>query len=95
MLTDKTRTTVIAVVTTVWAANFVAGLIPALEYEPDQAINGIFMAIVGGLFALGARKDGGDPPSGSSGSGNGTGGGSLGRNGADSSGSLRPAEEPS
>lgn len=95
MLTDKTRTTVIAVVTTVWAANFVAGLIPALEYEPDQAINGIFMAIVGGLFALGARKDGGDPPAGSSGGGNETGGGSLPLKGADSSGSPRPAEEPS
>lgn len=88
MLTDKTRTTVIAVVTTVWAGNFIAGLIPALEYEPDQAINGIFMAIVGGLFALGSR--GGD----GGGGGNGTGSGSLPRKGGDSSGSLRPAEEP-
>lgn len=97
MLTDKTRTTVIAVVTAVWAMNFVAGLIPALEYEPDQAINGIFMAIVGGLFALGARKDGGGggSPGGAGGGGNGTGSGSLGQNGGDSSGSLRPAEEPS
>ena len=97
MLTDKTRTTVIAVVTTVWAANFVAGLIPALEYEPDQAINGIFMAIVGGLFALGARKDGGDggSPSGGGDRGNGTGAGSLKGSGGDSSGNLRRAEEPS
>lgn len=38
-----------------WAINFGAGLLPALDYQPDQAINGIFMAIVGGLFALGAR----------------------------------------
>lgn len=55
MIGDRTRTTVIAVVTSVWAINFGAGLIPALNYKPDQAINGIFMAIVGGLFAIGAR----------------------------------------
>jgi hypothetical protein len=55
-MSDRTRTAVIAVVTLVWLINFVAGLIPSVDYEPDQAINGIFMAIVGGLFALGARE---------------------------------------
>ena len=55
MISDKTRTALIWVVTAVWAANFGVGLIPPLDYEPDQTINGIFMAIVGGLFALGAR----------------------------------------
>ncbi len=55
MISDKTRTAIISVVTAVWAINFLAGLsVP--DYEPDQAINGIFMAIVGGLFALGARE---------------------------------------
>jgi hypothetical protein len=57
MVSDRTRTVVIGVVTTVWAINFIAGLVPQLDYQPDQAINGVFMAIVGGLFALGARKD--------------------------------------
>lgn len=57
---DRTRTAVIAVVTAVWAVNFAAGLYPAWGYKPEQAINGIFMTIVGGLFALGARKG---PPS--------------------------------
>lgn len=54
---DRTRTVIIGVVTGVWALNFMAGLVPQFEYQPDQAINGIFMAIVGGLFALGARSN--------------------------------------
>lgn len=53
-----TRTAIITVVTTVWAVNFFAGLVVA-DYRPSESINGIFMAIVGGLFALGAR---GNPP---------------------------------
>lgn len=57
MIGDKTRTVVIGVVTTVWAANFLAGIvIPG--YEPSESINGIFMAVVGSLFALGAAKGG-------------------------------------
>lgn len=59
-VTSRMRTVVIAVVTAVWAANFAAGLIPALEYQPDQAINGIFMTIVGGMVALGAREKKGE-----------------------------------
>lgn len=56
MIGEKMRNWIIAVVTVVWAVNFMAGLLPQFAYEPDQAINGIFMAIVGGLFALGARE---------------------------------------
>jgi Flp pilus assembly protein protease CpaA len=65
-VSDRTRTAIIAVVTVVWAVNFVAGLaVP--HYDTSESINAIFMAIVGGLFALGGRG-GGDsknPPDGS------------------------------
>lgn len=54
MISDRTRTIVIFVVTVVWALNFTAGLV-LTDYKPSESINGIFMAIVGGLFALGAR----------------------------------------
>lgn len=56
MPSDRVRNIIIGVVTTVWASNFAAGLVVP-GYEPDQAINAIFMAIVGGLFALGSRDD--------------------------------------
>lgn len=62
MISDKTRTVVIGVVTAVWASNFIAGVVLP-GYEPSESINGIFMAIVGGLFAMGSmgKKDqGGD-----------------------------------
>lgn len=65
MIGDRPHLAVIAVVTAVWAGNFVASLIPAMDYEPDQAINGIFMVIVGAMFAIGARNGnngGGAPP---------------------------------
>jgi hypothetical protein len=61
MINDRTRTIIIFVVTTVWAVNFAAGLL-VHSYKPSESINGIFMAIVGGLFALGARTNGGKPP---------------------------------
>lgn len=60
MIGDRTRTVIITVVTVVWAINFLAGLF-VRDYQTSESINGIFMAIVGGLFALGARKQ--DPPS--------------------------------
>lgn len=56
MLSDRTRTVVIGVVTSVWATNFLAGIVID-SYKPSESINGIFMAIVGGLFALGAREN--------------------------------------
>jgi hypothetical protein len=58
MPSERVRNAIIAVVTAVWAVNFGAGLFVS-TYQPDQAINAIFMAIVGGLFAIGARKDNG------------------------------------
>lgn len=58
MPSERVRNAIIAVVTTVWAVNFGAGLVVE-SYEPDQAINAIFMAIVGGLFAIGARRENG------------------------------------
>jgi hypothetical protein len=62
VIDPKLKNAIIIVVTAVWAVNFVAGLaVP--KYEPDQAINAIFMGIVGGLFALGAR-DKNDPKGG-------------------------------
>lgn len=55
MLSRKTTTLVVGLVSSVWAVNFLAGVVLP-EYEADQAINGIFMAIVGGALALGSRK---------------------------------------
>lgn len=57
MIDETTRRVIIYLVSAVWAANFGAGFVVE-DYKPDQAINGIFMAIVGGLFALGAKKNG-------------------------------------
>lgn len=54
VLSERTRTVIIYLVATVWAVNFIAGLV-VTDYKPSESINGIFMAIVGGLFALGAR----------------------------------------
>jgi len=55
MLSRKTTTWVVGLVSAVWAVNFLAGLaLP--DYEADQAINGIFMAMVGGALALGRKS---------------------------------------
>lgn len=60
MIGPRLRNAIIVVVTSVWALNFAAGL-AVKTYEPDQAINAIFMAVVGGLFAWSAKeKKGGD-----------------------------------
>lgn len=56
MIDETTRRVIIYLVSAVWAANFGAGFVVE-DYKPDQAINGIFMAIVGGLFALGAKNN--------------------------------------
>lgn len=61
MIDPKLRNWIISTVTAVWALNFLVGIIPWFHYKPDQAINAIFMAIVGGLFAISARRpDNGD-----------------------------------
>lgn len=56
MITDKLRQRVIVLVSVVWTVNFVAGLIPVLDYVSDPMINGIFMGIVGTVFVAGARQ---------------------------------------
>lgn len=56
MPSERVRNIIIGVVTTVWAVNFVAGLVVA-DYEADPTIHAVFMSIVGGLFALGARSE--------------------------------------
>jgi hypothetical protein len=58
MIDPKMKNIILVTVTSVWAANFTAGLLPFLNYQPDQAINAIFMGIVGGVFALGAKSKG-------------------------------------
>ena len=56
MIDETTRRVIIYLVSAVWAVNFAAGFVVE-GYKPDQAINGIFMAIVGSLFALGAKNN--------------------------------------
>lgn len=55
MLSRRVTQWVVGLVSAVWAVNFIAG-IALPKYEADQAINGIFMGIVGGALAL-SRKD--------------------------------------
>lgn len=62
MLNERLANGVIVLVSLVWATNFAAGLLVD-DYKPDQAINAIFMAIVGGTFALKGRGSGGGPGS--------------------------------
>lgn len=57
MIDPKLKNWIISIVTAVWALNFLVGIVPWFHYKPDQAINAIFMAIVGGLFALSAKND--------------------------------------
>ena len=58
-MSDKTATFIIAIVTAVWAANIVAGMLRWNDYAPSESVNGIFMVIVGGTFAARARGKGG------------------------------------
>lgn len=55
MISDKTANVLIGVVTVMWALNIVAGMARINDYEPSESVNGIFMAIVGGAFALRAK----------------------------------------
>ena len=57
MLNDKTANAIIGVVTVVWAVNFGARF-AVVDYQPSESINAIFMAIVGGVFALKSRGAG-------------------------------------
>jgi hypothetical protein len=61
MISDRTATILIGVVTTAWAANLLVAMFQINDYQPSESINGIFLTIVGGAFALRARGKGDDP----------------------------------
>lgn len=58
MLNERVANAIIIIVTLVWAVNFGARFVVP-EYESSESINAIFMAIVGGVFALKGRGDAG------------------------------------
>lgn len=60
VLTDRTASIVIYVVTAIWAANILAGMFKLNGYQPSSEINGIFMAVVGGAFLARTRAKGGE-----------------------------------
>jgi hypothetical protein len=60
VITQRVRTAVLIIVTIVWALNFAAG-IWVEHYKPQESINGVFMIVVGAVFALGGKDSkGGD-----------------------------------
>jgi hypothetical protein len=59
-LSDRTANILIGVVTVVWVANIAAGMFELNGYKPSEAINGIFLTIVGGAMYVRSRsKDSG------------------------------------
>lgn len=59
-LSDRSANIIIGVITVVWVANIAAGMLELNGYQPSEAINGIFLTIVGGAFVLrGKGKDDG------------------------------------
>lgn len=63
VLSDRTATVVIYVVTGIWALNIVAGMMHWNGYQPSTEINGTFMLVVGGAFVARTRAgkdEGGD-----------------------------------
>jgi len=56
MLPRPVATVIVALTTIVWLANFFAPFF-WIEYKPDPAINGIYLAIIGGALAL-SRSEG-------------------------------------
>ena len=58
MISDRTATVIIGVVTVIWALNIVAGMTSWNDYQPSESINAIFMAVVGGAFALRGKSTG-------------------------------------
>lgn len=56
MIPKPVATAIIIIVTLVWAVNFAAQFVIE-DYSPDVAINGIFMALVGGALALSRREN--------------------------------------
>ena len=58
MISSRMRTTLVTIVTTAWIINFGAGFFNE-DYQSSDAVNGIFMLIVGAIFAAGAKSNGG------------------------------------
>jgi len=56
VISPKLRNWIAGTVTCVWAMNFAATLIPPLHYKTDPSLHAVFMAIVGGAFALSREK---------------------------------------
>ena len=50
MLSDRAATILIGVVSTVWAGNILAGMLQLNDYQPSEAVNGIFMAVAAALL---------------------------------------------
>ena len=55
MLNEKLANTIIGAVTIVWIINFGAVFV-VKDYRPSESYNAIFLAIVGGVFALKNRN---------------------------------------
>lgn len=55
-ISDRAANILIGVVTTVWVANIAAGMLQLNGYQPSEAVNGIFLSIVGGAFVLRSRN---------------------------------------
>lgn len=52
MISPKLRNWIAGCVCVIWAMNFIAALIPQLNYKADPTVHVVFMGIVGGAFAL-------------------------------------------
>jgi hypothetical protein len=60
VISDRTANILIGVVTTMWVGNIVAGMFELNGWQPSESVNGAFMLIVGGAFALRARSKSSD-----------------------------------
>jgi hypothetical protein len=52
---NKIRLGIAIMVSIIWAANVILGMIPSIEYEPQEAVNGLFLVVVGYLFTTASR----------------------------------------
>lgn len=57
VLPERLANWIIGIITGVWVANFLAPFVFD-NYDTSETINAIFMAIVGGVFALKGRGSG-------------------------------------
>lgn len=56
MISDRTRSVIIYTVLVVWSVNFFAPFV-IKEFNPDPAINGIFMAVIGAVLVIRPRRE--------------------------------------